>query len=236
MFPSSWLWLLFPDNWELGADCFFQIRHLDRGQSGLESLVAHLQSGAINRLLQRLASQHPKRMRHSSLLRRLPNAPSDFIHNDIVVRGVPTQQTANAEDRVVLFGLSQHPGHGRNLERTRRANQRNILFPGTRAQHSIVSALKKSLRNEGIEAGNNNRKPKSIRVKATVNRRNCWLGERVEFYFLFRTIFQFSLWHGCGHAASFCPILERTWLQKCLLDRQNTSGVSRCGASVQIGR
>ena len=71
--------------------------------------VPHLQSRAINGLLQGIASQHAKRMRHSSLLRRLPNPARHFVDDHVVMRRIPAQQTAETNDRVILPGLSQSP-------------------------------------------------------------------------------------------------------------------------------
>src|ERR1700726_4220424 len=85
----------------LSAECFPQIRHLHRRQRRLESLVAHFQSGAINRLLQRFAGEHAKGMWHSSLLRRLADPSRDFVDDHVVMGSVATKQAAETDDGVV---------------------------------------------------------------------------------------------------------------------------------------
>jgi hypothetical protein len=125
-------------------------------------------------------------MWHSSLLSRLPDAPSNFIHNDIVMRRIATQQAANTNDRVVLFRLSKHSGRRRNLERAGNPREHDIFLSGARPQQSIVGAKNKSLCDKGIEAGNNNGKPLSLSAEAALNSRNSWLRWPFDFYFLFR--------------------------------------------------
>jgi len=87
------------------ADSFPQRRHLHRGQRRLKSLIPHLQPGAINSLLEVLAGKHAKRVRDPGLLRRLSNAARDFIHDYVIVRGVPSEQAAEADNRVIFPGL-----------------------------------------------------------------------------------------------------------------------------------
>src|SRR5678816_4802028 len=85
------------------ADDLFEIRHLHRRQRGLEALVPHLQPRAINGLFERVARENTKSVRDASFLRRLSNAARDFIHDDVVVGSVSTQEATNGDDGVVLF-------------------------------------------------------------------------------------------------------------------------------------
>src|SRR5207237_9048622 len=98
------------------ADSLFQIRHLDRRQRRFESLVAHLQSGAIDGLFERVAGENAESMWHSSLLCRLPNPACDLVHDNVVVSSVAAQQASEADDGVVCLGLIECPGSGRNLQ------------------------------------------------------------------------------------------------------------------------
>src|SRR5437764_11938203 len=89
------------------ADSLFEIRHLRRGQGCFKSLVAHLQAGAIDGLFERVAGEDAESMRHASLLRRLPNAARDLVHDDDVMRGIAAQQASEADDGAVLLGFSR---------------------------------------------------------------------------------------------------------------------------------
>src|SRR5437879_13741276 len=109
------------------ADSLFQIRHLDRRQRRFKSLVAHLQSGAIDGLFERVAGENAESMWHSSLLCRLPNAACDLVHDNVVVSSVAAQQASEADDGVVFFGFSASAGSGRNLEGTgHRSEERRV--------------------------------------------------------------------------------------------------------------
>src|SRR6185437_3483383 len=90
----------------LTADGSLQIRHLHRRQRRLESLVAHLQSGAINGLLERFARENSEGMRHSGFLRGLSNTPRDFVDDDVVVRGIAAQKASDTDDGVVFSGCA----------------------------------------------------------------------------------------------------------------------------------
>src|SRR6266566_2807397 len=79
------------------VDIFFQIRHLHRCQRRFKSLVAHLQAGAIDGLFERVAGEDAESMRHASLLRRLPNAARDLVHDDVVMRGIAAEQAVSYE-------------------------------------------------------------------------------------------------------------------------------------------
>ena len=170
----------------LTADSFPQIRHLYRRQRRFESLVPHLQSGAINRLLQRLAGQHSERMRNSSLLRRLPNPPSHFVHNHVVMRRVAAQQAANTDDRVVFLRLGKRTGGQGNFKRSGDTDQHDVFFLRARAQQPVVGALEKSLRDERVEARDDKGKAPTRGAKTAVDGGDRRLGNTLDFYFFFR--------------------------------------------------
>ena len=73
-------------------DRFCQIRHLHGRQRGLQAFVPHLEASPVDGLFQRLAGQHTESVGHPGFLRGLPDTARDFIHDDIVVGGVATQQ------------------------------------------------------------------------------------------------------------------------------------------------
>src|ERR1700674_3783943 len=168
------------------ADGYFQIPHLHRRQRRLKSLVPHLQPGAINRLLQRVASQHPKRMRHASLLCRLPDAARNFVDDDIVMRRVAADQATEANYRIVFSSFSKHASGGWNFESSGYADHRDVFLVRARAQQSVVSALKKPFGDEGVEARDDNCKTASRSAKPTLDGRNRRLRRALDFYFFFR--------------------------------------------------
>ena len=109
-------------------DGFFQIRHLNRRKRGFESLIAHLQSGTIDRLFEILASEHTECMRHSSFLRRLSNPPRDFVDDYVVMRSIPANQAAQADDGIVFFSFSKGASRGRNFESARDPDNFDVTF------------------------------------------------------------------------------------------------------------
>jgi hypothetical protein len=97
-------------------------------------------------------------MRNPSLLRRLPNPPRHFIHDHVVMRRIPTQQTAETNNGIVLPSLGQLPRRQRNLKRPRNPHQIKIFLLGTGAHQPVQRAQQKPLGDKRIEAGDNNRK------------------------------------------------------------------------------
>ncbi len=153
-----------------------ETRHLHRRQRRLEPLVPHLQTCPINRLLQIFASQHSKRMWHSGLLRRLPNPPRNLVHNHVVMRRVPAQQTSQTNDGVVLSSQSKRPRGRRNLKRPRHPHDRNMFPQRPRPQQSIASTLQKPLRDKRIKPRHYNSEPFPARVRLPLQDRKLRLG------------------------------------------------------------
>src|SRR6185312_175004 len=140
----------------LTADGSLQIRHLHRRQRRLESLVAHLQSGAINGLLERFARENSEGMRHSGFLRGLSNTPRDFVDDDVVVRGIAAQKASDTDDGVVFSGLRKRAGGGGNFKSAGGAYDIDCLFGDAGAQQPIKRALQQPLCNERIESRDDN--------------------------------------------------------------------------------
>jgi len=145
------------DRWGLMADRPAQRRHLHRRQPRLEPFIPHLQSSAIDRLFQVLTSKHTERMRHASLLCRLPNPARHFVYDHVIVRSISPQQTTETNHRVVLLRLRQLPRRQRDLKRPWHAYQFYIFFVRARARQSINRAQQQPLSDKRIEAGNDNR-------------------------------------------------------------------------------
>src|SRR5262249_3351070 len=120
------------------ADCFLQIRHLHRGERSLETLVAHLQPGAINRLLKRLACEHAEGMRYSGLLRRLTNPARDLVNDHVVMGSVTAQQATEADDGIVFAGFSEGAGGRGNFEGAGNADKFDgVVIVYSRAMQTI---------------------------------------------------------------------------------------------------
>ena len=79
-------------------------------------------------------------MGHAGFLGGLPDATRDFIDNHIVVGGISSQQTADANDGAVPAGFGESAGGGRNFEGTRNSNNIDGLVFGTGSKQSIIGA------------------------------------------------------------------------------------------------
>jgi hypothetical protein len=143
------------------ADCSLQIRHLHRRQRCLKSLVPHLQPGPIDGLLESLASEHPKRVRHARVLSRLSNAARNFVDDHVVVRGVPPQQTTETYDRVMFLGFRDSAGSQWDFKRPRHADNLDVFLSHPGTQKPVISASKQTLCDELIETGDNDREAKT---------------------------------------------------------------------------
>jgi hypothetical protein len=102
------------------------------------------------------------------------------------MRGIATQETTDADNRVVPFRLGQSASRDGNFECARNTNENDVPFRSARAEQSVVSALKKTLGDERVEAGYDNRKPLTRRVKATLKCGDWRPGGTLKFYFCFR--------------------------------------------------
>jgi hypothetical protein len=135
-----------------------QRSHLNRRLGGFESLVAHLQSGAVDRLLQIFAGEDAERVWHPGFLRGLSDAARDLVDDNVVVGGVSAQQATDANDGIVFPCFRKSAGGRRDFKRTGHTNDMDIFLYRAGAQQSVVGALQQSLRDEGIEARDDNRK------------------------------------------------------------------------------
>jgi hypothetical protein len=152
------------------ADGFLQIRHLDRSQRRLKSLVAHLQSGAIDRLFEILAGEHAECMRHSRILCRLPDATRDFVDYHVVMGGVPANQAPETDDGIVFVGFSKCARSRRNFERAGNAHDMNVFFPRTGANQPVISASQQPVSYKFIKAGNHDAETEPRRIQFSSNR------------------------------------------------------------------
>ena len=112
--------------------------HLDRCNGGLESLVARLHAGAVQRLFQRLAGQHAEAVRHARLLLRLADAARNLRVDRLVVRRLAAQQAAQRDDRIHRFRLRQGARRRGNLPRAGHAHPLHLRL--RRAERSSPSS------------------------------------------------------------------------------------------------
>ena len=141
-------------------DEFLQIPHLNCSHRRLEPFVPHLQPSTINRLLKILASEHPECMRHSRLLRRLPNSPRNFVDDHVVMRRVPANQTAQTDDGVVFPSLRQGTRRRRNFKRSRHADNINIFLACARTHQPVIGAAQQAVGNKFVEPRDHDPKAK----------------------------------------------------------------------------
>lgn len=128
-------------------------------------------------------------MRHTSFLRRLPDAACDFVDDDVVVGGVAADKASQADDGIVFFRFCERTRRRRNLEGAGDADESNIFFIGSGADKAVEGALKKPFSDESIEAGHDERKALPSGVEFALNRGELCLQLRIdapEFDFVLR--------------------------------------------------
>ena len=160
-------------------DRVLQRRHLHRRQRRLKSLIPHLEPGPINRLLQSLASQNAEGMRHSSLLRRLPNPARHLVHDHAIMRRIPAQQTSDANNGVILPSQSQTPRRQRDLKRPRHPRNIDVFLRSASPNQPVASTQQQPLRNKRIKPRHHNGKPPPRSVKLSFQSRKVRLRHRL---------------------------------------------------------
>ena len=130
--------------------------HFDGGSRGFKSLIAGLDTGAIQGLFERLAGEYSEAVRNAGFLLRLPDAARHFVVDGLVVGGLAAQQTTECNDgvqamaglfRIVLSSeVSERPRRGGDFPCAGHARDLNIVAPGTAAQERIERAFKQGVR------------------------------------------------------------------------------------------
>jgi hypothetical protein len=103
--------------------------HFDGGDRGFEALVARLDAGAVERLLQRFAGEHAEGVGDARLLLRLADAARDLVVDGLVVGGFAAEQAAEVMMASQFFGLGQGAGGGGDLPRTGDADDLDVGLP-----------------------------------------------------------------------------------------------------------
>src|ERR1700722_14278388 len=125
---------------EFPADAY----HFDGGRSGLKALVAALNSGAVERLLQSLAGEHAKAVRDAGFLLRLPDAACDLGVDGLVVSGFSAQQTPQRNDGVHTTGGRAGASRGGYLPCAGNAHNLDVGAGGAAAQERVESAIEQA--------------------------------------------------------------------------------------------
>src|SRR5882757_2054772 len=104
------------------------------------------------------------------------------------MRRVSAQQATDTDDRIILTCLSQRARRGRNLKRARNAHQMNVLLFRAGAYQPVVCTLKESLRDEGIEARDDNCKASASSAQTSFDRTDRGLGRNLDLQAFFLEI------------------------------------------------
>ena len=168
-------------------------------------------------------------MRDACLLRRLSDTARHFVNNHVVMRSVPTEQAADADDSVILLRLRQRPRCGWNLKRSRHAHDLDVFLFCTRAQKSVIPALQKSLCDECIETRDDDRETFSRRTQAASEAAKLGFGAKLRAIIpiiglprdsvppcWIRSHYPVFLCAPCGKALDLLPLeCRQPLLQKC---------------------
>jgi hypothetical protein len=148
--------------------CLVKIHQFDRRHRGLESLVAQLDSRAIDRLLERIRRYYSVDNRDASLHAGLRDPFSDFAGDVFKVRRLATNDRAETNHRVILLGTRQLECQQGNLERARNLVKLHRLFVSAQTFERIERAFRQPRSDEIIPAAGNQRKAKTLGVQASL--------------------------------------------------------------------
>jgi hypothetical protein len=135
-----------------------QADHLDGRHGGLEALVAGLDAGAVERLLQGFAGEHAKAVGNAGLLLRLADAARHFVVDGLVVGGFAAQQAAQRHNGVHLAQVGQGARRRGNLPCAGNANHFNVGPLCAAAQQRVERAFQQPLGDHRIPAGDDDGK------------------------------------------------------------------------------
>ena len=109
-------------------------------------------------------------MGHARLLRRLPDAARDFVHNNIVMGGIATDQTTEANDGIVFPGCGESASGRWNFECPGNADELDVFAGCSAAQQSVERTAKQPFRDELVKARDDNGKVLSGSAQIALNR------------------------------------------------------------------
>jgi hypothetical protein len=127
--------------------------HFDSGCCCFESLIAALQAGAVESLLQGFAGEDAEGVGDAGVLLGLADAASDFVVDGFVVSGFSANETAERDDGVEPASLGELAGGGGNLPGAGNAGDLDVVAPGAAAEQCIERALEQAVGDDGVPAG-----------------------------------------------------------------------------------
>ena len=104
-------------------------------------------------------------MGDASFLRRLPDPARDFIDDHVIMRRVSAQQASNANYGVVLSCFSERARGGGNFKGSRDADDIDATLFHARPEKAVVCASQQAIRDEFIEAGNDDGEAQPLRIQ-----------------------------------------------------------------------
>src|SRR5712664_1809933 len=84
-----------------------EVRHFDGGQACFKTLVAALEAGAVDGLLEGVAGEHAKNNGEAGVHLRELQTARGFRANVIVMRGFASENAANGDERIVAAGSGE---------------------------------------------------------------------------------------------------------------------------------
>src|SRR5256885_183196 len=138
-----------------------EVGHLDGGKAGLKSLIATLEAGAIDGLLEGVAGKHAKNDRQAGVDLSELQATGGLGAHVIVMGCVAAEDAADGDESIVLAGGGKFFGGQRQLKRTGHMHDVNAAAGGAGAFERIESGSEEPIGDEAIEAAHDDGKPKT---------------------------------------------------------------------------
>src|ERR1700687_2294953 len=169
------------------------MRHLYRGQTRFKTLVAALEAGSVDGLLEGVAGQHAKDNGQAGVHLRELQSARGFGTNVIVMGRFAAQNAANGDERIVTAGGGQFFRCERQLKRARDTHYVHISACSAGALEGIDGCSQQTLGNKVVEAAHNNPKAQTGRGQFTADRTGLeFVGHRDCRYLPLKSAFLFS--------------------------------------------
>lgn len=140
------------------ADLLQETDHLDRRQSRLVALVAHLAARTVQSLIHGLAGDNAERDWNSGFSSHTHDASRDLAVDVFVMAGRTLDHSTKADDRRILTGLSQRGCGERDLERTGDPRNGDQFGIPAMPHNRIDGTFQQAACNQIIETTDNDRK------------------------------------------------------------------------------
>ena len=131
--------------------------HFDGGQRRFVAFVADFATRPIDRLLHRLAGQHSKGDRDTTLLTGFSKSGGDLVIDVIVVRCLSLDDRSQTDHRVKLSRHRQLVGDQRQFERTRYADDGDVVVACSVSAQCVERAFQQSVGDQVVKPSHNDR-------------------------------------------------------------------------------